>query len=986
MKRNLYYRFFQYGWKVFIFLLFFHSSSAQSKVIHGNVVDAQNGTPLNGASVIVKNHPGGTRTGANGRYQITVPATATALVFSFTGYDSKTVNISDSSNTLNVALSLNTSSLQDVVVVGYGTQKKEDITSAVADVKAKDFNKGGARNAMDLIRGKVAGLTITRTGSSNPNSGVAIQLRGINTINGDNGPLIVIDGIPGGNLDLLQQSDIASISVLKDASAAAIYGTRANGGVILVTTKTGKPGPPQYEYSGYVRKEFIARKPDFLSAADYRAEIAKGEIGSSNDFGGSVDWFNELVNHDNVSQYHDLALSGGTDKLSYRADLFWEDFQGIALQNERRQYGGRIALHQLGFQDRLTTNINVALNYNKANLLGGNNWEDALSRNPTQPIFNSDGTYYTDRLSTNPVALINQNTNNRDQQTSSVSFKSTLSLYKGLQASIFGSLQRDSYMDNQYNELASEGSIENGDFPGGGYAYKGSTLNTDYAFEPTIEYKSEFLNDHSISAVAGYSYQYSVQENFNASNRGFLNDVFTTNNLGAGNALPAGKAGMGSAKSDNTLIAFFGRINYSYKSKYLAQFILRHEGSSRFGVNNKWGDFPAVSAGWVISSENFMKNISAISFLKLRAGYGVTGNQGFGNGLSLVTLGTGGFYINPDGSWQQTYGPDRNPNPNLRWEKKKETNIGLDFRFRNNRIGGSIDVYSRKVVDLLGSYTAQQPPFVRSSIYTNVGSIGNKGIELTLNATPVRTKNFQWTIDATASHATNKLISYSNDVYKANYGTYGGIGGFGALGNAIRTYQGGDLGQFYGKTFAGFDSDGKWLFYAADKSKVHFGDITENDLGYIGNGIPKYYASLTNNFSYKNFTLSVFLRGKFGYDILNTMAITYGNKVTLPNNVLKSTFTKYNQINDTYQYSNYYLEPGSFVKLDEVTLSYTFNLKTDYIRNLNVYVTGNNLALITKYTGNDPDFVNDTGLAPGIDSRGPYPSTRSFLLGLKIGF
>jgi TonB-dependent starch-binding outer membrane protein SusC len=470
-----------------------------------------------------------------------------------------------------------------------------------------------------------------------------------------------------------------------------------------------------------------------------------------------------------------------------------------------------------------------------------------------------------------------------------------------------------------------------------------------------------------------------------------VNDIFEENNLNAGNQLGLGKAGMGSGKGDNRLIAFFGRVNYSFADKYMLSMILRREGSSRFGANNKWGNFPAASLGWNLTKESFMQSVSAINNLKLRVGYGVTGNQGIPNYSSLVTLGTGGVYIYPDGQWRQTYGPDRNPNPNLRWEKKKELNVGLDFGLLNSRLGGSIEVYQRRIVDLLDDYTSQLPPFVRETIFTNVGTISNKGVELTINARSIDKKDFSWNIDFAGSTARNTMESFSNETFKAEFRNYGGIGGFGALGDAIRTFEGGRLGDFYGKKFAGFDENGKWLFYKRDGSKVPFNQINTGsnlattDLVVLGNGIPKYYASLTNNFNYKNFGLRFFFRGRFDYDILNTMDISYGNQ-TSKSNLLKSAFEKHNQIRDTYQYSDYYLEPGDFVKLDEVTLSYNFKLPTTYIRNLRVYATGANLATFTKYSGNDPDFVSDTGLGAGIDSRGAYPNTRSFLIGLNVGF
>ncbi|HVF80773.1 MAG TPA: SusC/RagA family TonB-linked outer membrane protein, partial [Flavisolibacter sp.] len=877
------------------------------------------------------------------------------------------------------------------------TQRRKEVTSAVDHVGPADFNQGGARNAMDLIQGKVAGLTITRTGSSNPNSGVSIQLRGVTSLVGNLSPLIVIDGIPGGNLDLLQQDDIESFDVLKDGSAAAIYGTRANGGVILITTKKGRSGPARFDYSTYVRKEYMTRRPDFLTASQYRQKIAEGVIPAqygTGIFGYNSDFFNDLINHDNLSQYHNLALSGGSANTTYRGSLYYNDFQGIGLMNNRKQFGTRISLNHRGFNDRLSAQVNVVTNFNRANLLGGGGWEDQLVRIPTLSNYNPDGTFFFQPTNTNQYARLFQQENRRDQATSSMDAKFSLELIKGLRASVFASIQRDSYIDNFYADIASEQSVENpvtaaggtAAFPGAS-ASKSTSLTTNYAIEPTIEYTRKISSNHTITAFGGYSYQYNVTENFNASNSGFNNDAFLNNNLNAGNQLAAGRAGMGSFKEDNKLIAFFGRINYAFTDKYYASLILRHEGSSRFGKNHKWGNFPAASVGWNIMREGFMSGVSFFNNLKLRAGYGVTGNSGIPNYRSLVTLGTGGFYFYPDGSLGQTYGPSRNPNPDLRWEKKAEVNIGVDFSMLKNRLGGSIEFFKRKTSDLLESYNTQLPSFIQSTLFTNVGTIENKGIELTLNINPIAGKNFTWSTDITASTTANKLVKFSNDLFKITFKTYGGIGGFGALGDAIRTVEGGKLGNFYGKRFAGFDPNGKWLYYKADgKTKVPFSQITGDDLSVIGNGIPKFYVSWTNDFTYKNFDFRFFFRGRFGNQILNTMEIAYGTKASLPNNVLNSAFTRNAQLNDTYSYSDYYLEPGGFLKLDNVTLGYKFKLSTSYIRNLRIYASGVNLLTITKYRGNDPDFVNDTGLGAGIDGRGPYPSTRQYTVGLNVGF
>ncbi len=394
-----------------------------------------------------------------------------------------------------------------------------------------------------------------------------------------------------------------------------------------------------------------------------------------------------------------------------------------------------------------------------------------------------------------------------------------------------------------------------------------------------------------------------------------------------------------------------------------------------------------------------MKDVKFVNYLKLRAGFGVTGNSPTASNVSRVTMGTGGIYINPDGTYVQTYGPERNENPFLGWERKEEFNLGIDFRLLDSRLTGAIDVFKRKTKDLFGDYDSPQPPFVRERIFANVGTISSQGIELALSYQAIKNEEFGWNIDATASTTRNTIGSFSKGNLKRTYLGRGGIGGAGALGDAYTYYEGSKIGDFYGKRFAGFTDDGKWLFYDRNGSAVRNdvlnpspNDRSSSDFAVIGNAVPKYYMSLTNSFNYKNWDLRVFLRGKFDFDILNTTALTYGNRTT-SGNLLKDAFTKYAEIDDTYMYSNYYLESGSFLKVDEITLGYNFKFKSKGISNLRVYATGQNLATITGYSGNDPDYVLDTGIGNeingkvlGIDTRGPYPSTRSFLIGVNVGF
>ena len=955
----------------------------QLKVIVTGTITDITGLPLPGVTISIKNSPHGVITNADGQYSIDVEENET-LIFNMLGFEKQEIAV-NSQKKIDLVLKESKLSLSEVVIVGYGTQKRAEVTSAITTIKPKDFNEGGAKSVVDLIRGKVAGLSITRVGgNNNPNAGSSIQLRGVTSLSGTNSPLIVIDGIPGGDLRLLQQDDIESFDILKDGSAAAIYGTRANGGVILITTKKGKSGEPRYDYSNYFAHDELSQRPDVLSAEEFRALMVSSPVKRVDD-GASVDYYDLLLDKNNLTQYHNFAASGGSSATNYRASIFYNDQNGIALQNGNKQYGGRLNINQRGLKDRLTLQMNLATNINNSNNIGGNglDFEQAVQQNPTSPVTNSDGSFFYRKGNYyyNPIARINQEQETGTRQTFSGDAKFTLDIYKGLKASVFGSILRNNYLEEGYRLKSSMSSVEN--YSGGGYAYKNTALGVTRTIESTVEYSKSLLSGHSLNTILGYGYQDGLGTSFSANNSGFISDAFEDNSLGAGADLALGKAAMSSIKETNTLIAFFGRANYSYKGKYLASFILRHEGSSRFGKNNKWGNFPAVSVGWNLGEENFIKNLKVVDALKLRMGYGVTGNQDIGNYRSLVTLSQGGYYLNGT-SWTQTYGPGRNPNPDLRWEKKKEINIGVDFSLLQSRLSGSIDVYRRETEDLLGDYNTQLPPYVTDKLFTNVGSLENKGIELALSALAVKKTNFAWNIDVTANTQRNKVLSISNDVFKASFFEYGTLSAPGSLGNTIRAVEGGPLGNFYGKRFAGFTDAGKWLFYKADGSTSDVVGTNPNDYAVLGNGVPKYMASLNNSFRYKNLDLSIFLRGKFDFDVLNLQDLYYGNPES-SNNLLRSAVTKHKDLKENIQYSDYYLEKGDFVKLDNISLGYNVKLRTSYIRNLRVYGSCQNVATFTKFSGLDPE-VQDTGLTTGIDGRTFYPYTRTFTLGLNVGF
>ncbi|MDR3250300.1 MAG: TonB-dependent receptor [Tannerella sp.] len=959
--------------------------------ITGTVTDT-NGDPVIGVSVAERGTSNGTTTDTGGRYTITVKDNNAVLTFSYIGYLKREISVGDQ-KVIRVELSEDVQMMEEVVVIGYGTQKRSEVTAAVASLTKESFNTTGAHSSvLELAKGRMAGVVITNPNGTDPRADTEIQIRGISSITGGMSPLIVIDGVPGGDLALLQADDVESFDVLKDASAAAIYGTRGSNGVVLITTKKVKRGEQKatYDYSTYVSHDYVYRSPKVLTADEYRNYMKSGGYRSEMmvDYGGNTDWLGEMLDNGNISQNHNLAISGGGSNTGYRASVSFREINPIAIESGQSNWGGRLSINHLGLNDRLEMQVGLSANFRDRNMVGSNDaFEQAAQRNPTMPIKNADGEWIDDQGfgSYNPLARYATLDDYASRTTLLGSGKISLYITDGLKASVAASWQQYDNLRRQYFMKSSKESADT--YAGGGRAQKWQAQEITKTLEPTVDFVKTFNLIHAFNAVAGYSYQYHVSENFNAWNSKFATDAFLDNNLGSGTGISDGTsfANMGSGKSDDILIAFFGRINYVLKNKYQFSATYRYEGSSRFGANNRWGSFPALSAGWVISEEGFMKDITAVNSLKVRAGFGVTGNQSIPDYRYMSTLAANSTYPIDGSTWNSAYRPSRNPNPDLKWEKKEEFNFGVDFSLLSNRLNGSIDVYNRYTKDLLYTYNTQLPPFVLSDIYTNVGEISNRGIEIGLNAVPVKEKDFTWEVNATFAYQKNKLESFSNELYQATYKDDYQFTGVGYLGYAIRTQEGGSLGEFYGHRYAGLDGNGEWMFYKGNE-KVSYREVTDDDKTWLGNGTPKYYASLGNTFKYKNFDLSLFFRGKFDFKILNTKDLYFGNLAWLPNNVMQSAINKNSDLHVSMQYSDYYLENGDFVKLDNVTLGYGVPLKSrEWVRNLRVYVSAQNLATFTGYSGTTPE-VRDTGLTPGIEERTFYPVTTTLMFGINVGF
>lgn len=972
-----------------ILLLFAVCTSFSQQKIKGTIKDSNN-LPIPGVSILEKQTNNSTVTDLDGNYEIISKGENPTLVFSFVGFKTQEIKVGGKS-TINVVLETTVSDLSEVVVVGYGTQKKSRVTSAVASIKEVNFTKGAIRDASDLIRGKVAGLTITN-GSGDPSAGPAILLRGISSLKGSNTPLILINGVPGG-IDTVAPNEIASIDVLKDASAAAIYGTRGANGVILITTKTvNKEMAPTLTYTTFASVSNFYNKADFLNAGEYKNLISQSVKLPYKDEGASTDWLDE-ISGSGYAQNHNLDVKGGTGKSNYVVNLNYIDQTGVFNGTSNKEFRFSFDVNHKMFNDKLKINLNLLNGTQKmghSEGTAGYAYRQAMIRNPTAPVYNVNGTYNEDKNRFqyyNPVAIMNETKEDRDNTWQRFTANLTLDLLPGWDASLMVAKNKNTGL-NGYSETKKHYSNT---LNGRNGVASRNTGATDRDFlELTSKYNKKF-DAHEFTALGGYSYQYTVNQGFSASNFDFPTDAFSYNNLGAGNALSDGKAGMGSYKNDDKLIGFFGRLNYNFDNKYDLLFSIRREGSSKFGENHQWGNFPAVSAGWSIHKESFLKDVSYVNNIKLRAGYGITGVIPNDSYMSQTLYNYNGYFFS-DGKWVKGLVPASNPNPDLRWEKTAEVNIGVDFGLLNNRISGSIDFYSKKTSDMLWDYSVPTPPYLYGSITANVGKMENKGFEILLNVIPVESENFTWNSSMTFSHNKNKLTSLSNDLYAIdknfiNTGNTGDPISF----STHRLEVGQSIGNYWGLKSVDITTDGKWIIEIADGTRKTLTPALYNDDNkqYLGNGVPKYYAGWTNTFSYKKFDLSMVLTGAFDFQILNSQRMFYENP-TINYNMLASAFDKvYDKavLNYNQTYVSYYLEKGDYVKIDNITLSYNLDVKPfKFINALRLYASGNNLATFTKYKGLDPEIQRGDPLSQGMDNRDKYPTTTSLTLGLNVTF
>lgn len=951
---------------------------AQTINIKGTVTGSDD-KPVIAASVMVKGLRNvGAITDAEGHYSLSLTqeqlAAGKSLEFACLGMKTVIVNLPKQSKTINVVLEDDAATLQDIVVIGYGAVRKKDLTGSVVNITEKQFNKGVVTSATDMIAGQVAGLVVTKAGGD-PTTGATMRLRGTTSLLGGNGPLVVIDGVPGSSLNLVSPEDIASISVLKDASAAAIYGARSANGVIIITTKKGEEGKARVSYNGYYAVEKAARLLDMMTAKDWRKYVADNNIEAAIDYGADTDW-QKTVMRLGSSQSHGVSLTGGTRQSQYRASLTYLNQEGVVKENDIQRLNADVNFVQRAIDDKLTVNFSLLANYEDYKDVAylGDLWTYVYNLNPTMPVYNEDKTYFQPYLlgNYNPLSELEQVAMDKSRQYTQGRVAVDYKIMPWLSAGVSGSMSRNNFITGYYTPSTAES----------GRATHGlGNRTTDYSNMSLLEANLTFAHEwgkHNVNAILGYSWQKYTDEGFNATNRDFITDLFTYNNLNAGNEIL--DTDIGSYKSSSKLISFYGRVNYDYAGRYLFTATLRRDGSSKFGANNRWGYFPSGSAAWRISSEEFMSGASSwLDDLKLRVSYGITGNQDIGNYKTMAIYGPWGYYYK-DGEFRPQYAPTQNANPDLRWEKTAQFDVGLDYSFFNGRLRGTIEYYNKRTTDLLYDYTVPVPPHQYDSMLANVGETSNTGVEVTIGGTPVIAGDFRWDLNFNFAHNRNVLVSMSNEKFSRDKVYLGEYSITGIAETTMILEAGQPLGTFYGAKCVGVDEDGILLYedVNGDGKFVYADDRT-----YIGCAQPDFTANLQSSFSYKNWYMSFLLRGVFGNDVVNGTSLVLGDITRAPGeNVLRSALDRAPQ---SLIYSSYFIEDGSFVRLDNIQIGYDFKFRSSLVKNLRLSLTANNLFILTKYTGIDPE-VSQSGLVFGIDARNYYPKTRSVALGLNVTF
>ena len=961
--------------------------SAQNITASGTVTDATH-EPLIGATVKVAGEAQGAITDMDGNFELQCKQGA-QLEISYVGYLTQTVK---AGNGMRIVLQEDAKTLDEAVVVGvgYGTMRKSDLTGAIATVNAKDMKKGVITSTEQLLQGKIAGLSVVQA-SGSPENGASLRLRGGTSLSASNGPLVVVDGIAGVDFNSVQPNEIVSIDVLKDASAAAIYGSRGANGVIIVTTnrQASDVEAKTIEYNGYVAIAKVANKLDILSADQWRGYVRENNIGNAQDYGANTDWQDELL-RTAVSHSHNIAFSNTKKTNGYRASFTYQNTQGVVERNNMNRLAGSLSAYQTGLNGRLRLDEGINANFDSWHPVDTRIFERMINLNPTFPVYNPDGSYAQlgGTNTENPVEINNNRTEDRKRHRFLGYLKAELDIIDGLKGVVNTSYEYNETYGGIYKPTTAQ--MEGASLKGWGQRTFGEYTNRQ--LETYLTYDKKFAEAHHINVMAGYSYLDTTAEGFGATRSGFTTDFFGYNNLGAGTNAQLGD--VYSYKNSQKLISFFGRVNYNFLGRYMLTATLRHDGSSVFGDNNKWGTFPSVSLAWRASDEAFLKDISWLDNLKLRAGFGVTGNQsGIAAYNSLAVLSPSGAAYFDGTEWKNSYVQTRNVNPDLKWESTQQWNVGIDFGLIQ-KLRGTLELYYKKTTDLLWTYPVPQPPYIVGTMLANAGDMVNKGLEFTLGYNIVRSKDF--TLDANMSLAYNH-----QEITKLNSGIYqlsdkgvqaGSLTNIRGLSGIYSQYvrEGYPAGSFFGPHCTGIDENGNYILDTDDE-----GNVVEH---YLGSAQPKWNLGLAINATYKDFDLNISGYGMFGQKVLNATRMQLFDATRLPSQNTLDDFVG-SGIKGGLVYSDYFIERGDFFRLQNITLGYTIpKTKKFGFEKIRVYFTAENLFCITGYDGTDPEvYIPDNVLqGPGIDrmisdtdtgNGATYsPRPRTFSLGLNLSF
>ncbi|KRD61327.1 SusC/RagA family TonB-linked outer membrane protein [Flavobacterium sp. Root935] len=983
---------------------------AQKTEVSGVVLDDK-GIPLPAANVLEKGTTNTVTTDFDGKFKISASNKNATLIFSFMGFDDQPVKLDGTKSNYTVKLQSTTTNLEQVVVVGYGKGSRKNLTTSVTSVKAEDLNRGAISDVGQLLQGKVSGLNISSSGD--PTKTASVVLRGASTLNSSQGPFYVIDGIPGVDISVIAPDDIATIDVLKDAAATAIYGNRAANGVIMVTTKKGSKGRTQIAYNGYVGWEEVSNNLDMMNADQLRAFTTKNNLNFTpeNDKGANTNWQKEILRPGRAaSSSHNLSMSGGGDHGNYTASITSLNKEGVMLKSDFSRIIARLSVEQFAFDDKVKFGLNVTNSSTKYQNVPQRNTVllQAASYLPVSPVRNADGSYFENFVSPgyfNPVALIEHGTDETKTDNLVGNLTAEVKLPFGITYNLNLAHQRltashGEFYDSYYSQYNSANFYNNPDPPLTkslvNFGVNGSALRNSYETRNNIIESfftwDKLIGEHKIKAVLGYSWQENtLGDGFQATTTNFPVDNVGYNNLALSNYTSVNgyvvNFGDSKAYQKTRLISYFGRLNYNYKDKYLLQGSLRRDGGSMFGANNQWGYFPSVGGAWRLDKESFMQNQSFFSDLKIRGSWGVTGNSSGFNAYTaqFISGSLGTFYYN--GQQIGAYGPNQAANPDLKWEKTATSNIGVDFAILKGKVTGSVDLYNKKTTDMIFNYNVNPVLVPVGTIVANGGTMSNKGIEVSLSTTPVKTANFSWTTNLNLSHNKNEIVKLTSPFF------VGGDSirrvqpdGGGQTGSTLQIFkEGKPLGQFFTLKYAGKNAAGVSQYY--DKN----GDLTTTpqigvDYHYAGSAQPKLLVGWANNFQYKKFDLSIFFRGVFGNKIFNaTRADLFRPSTAMTNNILVDAGNESPNDLNSYKYSDRFIEDGSYVRLDNMTLGYNFGKVGKYIQSVRIYQTINNVFVITKYTGIDPE-VEQGGTAPGVDSNNFYPKTRTYMFGLNVIF